>query len=178
VREPCLRHYTPPLDPLAPGSKFQQRRCCTWLKVLYVGHCSSIYSAEAQLRMKLHVCPQNMYMWFTNDARLVLSSVFTVLATESCEHLLLALVHFCLRPVYSYDEASIFIFFLGLFQRYLAPKHLQHLGMYCKTMVNYFLRSFERRRTPTVAPHSISSFPCNKLILRNERRPYAEGPKK
>jgi hypothetical protein len=23
VREPCLRHYTPPLDPLAPESKFQ-----------------------------------------------------------------------------------------------------------------------------------------------------------
>jgi hypothetical protein len=23
VREPCLRHYTPPLDPLAPDSKFQ-----------------------------------------------------------------------------------------------------------------------------------------------------------
>jgi hypothetical protein len=27
VREPYLRHYTPPLDPIAPESKFQQRPC-------------------------------------------------------------------------------------------------------------------------------------------------------
>jgi hypothetical protein len=41
-----------------------------------------------------------------------------------------------------------------------------------------FLRTFGRRRPPTVAPHIISLFPCNKLRLRNEQRPYAEGPKK
>jgi hypothetical protein len=41
-----------------------------------------------------------------------------------------------------------------------------------------FLRTFERRRPPTVAPRSISLFLDDKLRLRNERRPFAEGPKK
>jgi hypothetical protein len=66
-------------------------------KVLYAGYCSSIYRAKVQLRMKLQVCPQNLYMWFTNDAR-VLSSIFIILAVESCEYLLLALFDSCLHP--------------------------------------------------------------------------------
>jgi hypothetical protein len=41
-----------------------------------------------------------------------------------------------------------------------------------------FLKTFRRQRHPTVAPHSISLFLCNKLRLRNERRPLAKGPKK
>jgi hypothetical protein len=40
-----------------------------------------------------------------------------------------------------------------------------------------FLRTFERRWPPTVAPCSINLFPCNKFRLRRERRPLAEGPK-
>jgi hypothetical protein len=42
-------------------------------------------------------------------------------------------------------------------------------------------RVFEDLRTtkpPTVAPRSISLFPCIKLRLWNERRSYAEGSKK
>jgi hypothetical protein len=41
-----------------------------------------------------------------------------------------------------------------------------------------FLRTFGRRRPPTVAPRSIDLFLCNKFRLRRERRPLAEGPKK
>jgi hypothetical protein len=41
-----------------------------------------------------------------------------------------------------------------------------------------FLRTFGRRRPPTVAPRSINLFHCNKFKLRRERRPLAEGPKK
>ena len=41
-----------------------------------------------------------------------------------------------------------------------------------------FLRTFGRRRPPTVAPHSVSLFLCNKFRLRRERRPLTEGPKK
>jgi hypothetical protein len=73
------------------------RRCYTQLKVLYAGYYSSIYRAEVQLRMKLQVYPQNLYIKFTNDERVVLSSIFIILATESCEYLLLALFDFCLR---------------------------------------------------------------------------------
>jgi hypothetical protein len=45
-------------------------------------------------------------------------------------------------------------------------------------MVKCVLRTFKIRRPPIVAPRSVSSFPCNELRLQNERRPYAEGPKK
>jgi hypothetical protein len=41
-----------------------------------------------------------------------------------------------------------------------------------------FLRTFRRRRPPTVAPHSINLFYCNKFRLGRERRPLAEGSKK
>jgi hypothetical protein len=41
-----------------------------------------------------------------------------------------------------------------------------------------FLRTFRRRRPPTVAPRSINLFLCNKFRLRRERRPLVEGPKK
>jgi hypothetical protein len=41
-----------------------------------------------------------------------------------------------------------------------------------------FLRTFGRRRLPTVAPRSINLFYCNKFRMRRERRPLAEGPKK
>jgi hypothetical protein len=41
-----------------------------------------------------------------------------------------------------------------------------------------FLRTFGRRRPPTVAPRSIDLFLCNKFRLRRKRRPLAEGPKK
>jgi hypothetical protein len=41
-----------------------------------------------------------------------------------------------------------------------------------------FLRTFEGRRPPTVAPCSINLFLCNKFRLRCERRPLAYGPKK
>jgi hypothetical protein len=41
-----------------------------------------------------------------------------------------------------------------------------------------FLRTFGRRRPPTVAPRSINLFYCNKFRLRHERRPLAECPKK
>jgi hypothetical protein len=41
-----------------------------------------------------------------------------------------------------------------------------------------FLRTFGRRRPPTVAPHNIDLFLCNKFRLQCERRPLAEGPKK
>jgi hypothetical protein len=41
-----------------------------------------------------------------------------------------------------------------------------------------FFRTFERGRPPTVAPHSINLFLCNKFRLRPERRHLAEGPKK
>jgi hypothetical protein len=41
-----------------------------------------------------------------------------------------------------------------------------------------FLRTFGRRRPPTVAPRSINLFYPNKFRLRCERRPLAEGTKK
>jgi hypothetical protein len=41
-----------------------------------------------------------------------------------------------------------------------------------------FLRAFERRRPPIVAPRSIDLFLCNNFRLLRERRPLAEGPKK
>jgi hypothetical protein len=41
-----------------------------------------------------------------------------------------------------------------------------------------FLRTFGRRRPPTVVPRSINLFLCNKFRLRCERRHLAEGPKK
>jgi hypothetical protein len=41
-----------------------------------------------------------------------------------------------------------------------------------------FLRTFGKRRSPTVAPRSIDLFLCNKFRLRRERRPLDEGPKK
>jgi hypothetical protein len=41
-----------------------------------------------------------------------------------------------------------------------------------------FLRTFRRRRPPTVAPRSINLFLYNKFRLRRERRPLAERPKK
>jgi hypothetical protein len=41
-----------------------------------------------------------------------------------------------------------------------------------------FLRTFGRGRPPTVAPHNINLFLCNKFRLRRERRPLTEGSKK
>jgi hypothetical protein len=38
-----------------------------------------------------------------------------------------------------------------------------------------FLRTFEGRRPPIVAPRSINLFLCNKFRLQRERRPLAEG---
>jgi hypothetical protein len=128
--------------------------------------------------MNLQVCPQDLYKWFTNDARVILSPIFIILATESCEYLLLALSTCCLRPSHRYNEANTFVLFPGLFRRYLAPKHQQYLEMHQKQWFIVFLRTFERWMPPIVAPRSISSFLCNELRLRNERRPYAEGPKK
>jgi hypothetical protein len=51
------------------------RNYSTWLNVLYAGYYSSIYMAEVQLHMKLQVCPQNLYIRFTNDARVCLLSL-------------------------------------------------------------------------------------------------------
>jgi hypothetical protein len=61
----------------------------------------------------------------------------------------------------------------------LIPKLLQCLTNILMTNgYSVFLRTFGRRRPPTVAPRIISLFICNKLRLRNERRPFAKGPKK
>ena len=49
------------------------------------------------------------------------------------------------------------------------------LGKNCQIM---FLRTFGRRRPPTVAPRSINLFLCNKFRLQREWRPLAEGSKK
>jgi hypothetical protein len=65
--------------------------------------------------MKLQVYPQNLYIWFTNDARVVLSSISIILATESCKYLFPTLFDFSFCPPYSYDEANNFVLFLGLF---------------------------------------------------------------
>jgi hypothetical protein len=45
-------------------------------------------------------------------------------------------------------------------------------------MVSRAFEDLGRGRTPTVAPHSISLFLCNKFRLRYERRPLTEGSKK
>jgi hypothetical protein len=45
-------------------------------------------------------------------------------------------------------------------------------------MVNYVFEDLRKEKAPTVAPHSVDLFLCNKFRLRRERRPLAEGPKK
>jgi hypothetical protein len=46
------------------------------------------------------------------------------------------------------------------------------------TWLVMFLRTLGRGRPPTVAPHNINLFLCNKFRIRCEQRPLAEGPKK
>jgi hypothetical protein len=43
--------------------------CYNHPKVLYARHCSSIYSAKVQLRIKLQVYPQDLYIWFYKRRR-------------------------------------------------------------------------------------------------------------
>jgi hypothetical protein len=49
---------------------------------------------------------------------------------------------------------------------------------YIEKHVSHVFRTFARGRPPTVAPRSIICFYINKFILRCERRPLTEGPKK
>jgi hypothetical protein len=37
---------------------------------------SSIYSAKVPLHIKLQVYPQDLYIWFTNNGGVILSSIF------------------------------------------------------------------------------------------------------
>jgi hypothetical protein len=73
----------------------------------------------------------------------------------------------CLRVVYPYYA-------------YLHPKAKTSCSSLCYTEkhISHVFRTFGRGRPPTVAPHSINLFLCNKFRLRRKRRPLTEGPKK
>lgn len=54
---------------------------------------------------------------YKNNAMVVLSPIFIILAKESCGYFLPALFVFCLCPPYSYDEANAFFLFSWLISK-------------------------------------------------------------
>jgi hypothetical protein len=93
----------------------------------------------------------------TEAFRLVIASAFTLILFGSCPHLM----------------------YLRHKEKTRIPKTKLPVIAYAENKwLIMFLRTFGRRRPPTVAPRSIDLFLYNKYRLRCERRPLAEGPKK
>jgi hypothetical protein len=135
-------------------------------KVLYTGHCSSIYRKLYNF-IWYYLCAIRDYtqgLQIIQGRYCLLPSAFRwlLLASSSC------VVMTKLPSLPFHRSASKLFWFWSSCNTWLHANN---------KWLDVFLRTFERWRPPTVAPHSISLSLCSKLRLRNEQRPYAEGPK-
>jgi hypothetical protein len=105
--------------------------------------------------------------------RSVSSSTFVIILSRSSFNHSFSVCPFCLWVVSSYHTCFHQ-------KENLRPKTEASCNSLCYTknlwLVTFF-RTFGKGRLPTVAPRSINLFLCNKVRLRRERRPLAEGPK-
>jgi hypothetical protein len=129
--------------------------------------------------MKLHIYPWHSSIFNTKHQGLSSLCPFSVIIMLGLHHYIKAEAPW-LQLCRSFLLPSGLIFTL-LYKRNFHPEAEVSCNKPCHTKnirsVTFF-RTFGGRRPPTVAPHSIDLFLCNKFRLRREWRPLVEGPKK